>query len=92
MRNASPDKKIQYLHKLVSVALKDFLPHFKDFEISGRQLDDFPLAAGRRIEKQLDPKAPTNNTVLEHQCDIHSDLAEATATQFQHTVDQQHMI
>ena len=92
LRNASPDRKIHYLHKLVLDALKDLLPYFKDVEISSCQLDDFPLAAGRRNGKQLDPKVNASNTVLEPQSDIHSDLAEATATQFQHTVDQQQMI
>ena len=93
LRKASPEQKVKYLHKLVSDALKDLLPYFTDAEVESSQLDDFPLAKGRRNEETSNNvQKPVNVVVLEAPSTIDSSLAEATATQVEQTVDKQEMI
>ena len=93
LRKASPEQKVKYLHKLVSDALKDLLPYFTDAEVESSQLDDFPLAKGRRNEETSNNvQKPVNVVVLEAPSTIDSSLAEATATQVEQTVDKQGMI
>jgi hypothetical protein len=92
LRSSSSEKKMKYLHQLVAEALKDLLPYFKEAETASCQLDDFPLAAGRRNDSQAEPKINICSTVLEAQSDIDSERAEATASQLQNTVDKQQQI
>ena len=92
LRSSSSEKKMKYLHQLVAEALKDLLPYFKEAETASCQLDDFPLAAGRRNDSQAEPKINICSTVLEAQSDIDSERAEATASQLQNTVDKQQQL
>ena len=93
LRKASPEQKVKYLHKLVSDALKDLLPYFTDAEVGSSQLNDFPLAEGRRKEEiSSNVKQVVNAVVLEAPSTIDSSLAKATATQVEQTVDKQEMI
>ena len=48
LKHASSEKKVRYIHGLVSEVLKDLLPEFIECKLSNDIILDFPLAAGRR--------------------------------------------
>ena len=80
LKSAKVEEKVKYLHSLVAEALRELLPYFKDSEVVESQLDDFPLAEGRKREPaRWEKSRPVNALLTAEQID--SRLAEATAEQ-----------
>ena len=84
MRTASPEKKRNYLHDLVSDCLRDLLPYFKGTSDTSSQLLDHPLLKGRIVsrEKASVSQLPAVVTErLEMPTIISPAVAEATASE-----------
>ena len=80
LKSAKSEEKVRYLHGLVAEALRELLVYFKDSVLVESQLDDFPLAEGRKSEPARWETSRPVNVLLEAE-QIDSRLAEATAEQ-----------
>ena len=87
LKNASREKKQDYIYNMVADALKDLLPHFKHATFTSDMLMDFPLVKGRKGGSQVDCWEDSKNEKLGDMHSIDKDLVLSTVGQIQSTVN-----
>ena len=83
LKTASAERKLAYLHNLVSECLEELLPFFKESKVSSETsllLQDHPLQEGRMKDSTLHTTSSAGtHAPLEVPTEVTVDIAEATA-------------